>query len=92
MVNPRRKNNHILLNKTDTNPLVLLSTHIKVSLPIENIPNLLILMQMLREERLNLLLVDGAHSRRRHADLVAVTVSALRRDGVYRRDRRAVLV
>ena len=92
MINPRRKNNHILLDKTDTDPLVLLPTHIEVSLPVEDVPNLLVLVQMLREERLDLLLVYGAHRRRRDTDLVAVTVSALRGDGVHICDRRAVLV
>jgi hypothetical protein len=64
VVDTSRQDDHIIFNEQDANPLVLLSTDIKISLAVENVPNLLILMQMLREERLDLLLVDITHSSR----------------------------
>jgi hypothetical protein len=40
-------------------------------------------VQMLVEERLDLLLVDIAHGRRRNCDLIPILVIPLRRQGIY---------
>ena len=82
MVNSSGQDDHIFLDERDTNPLVVLSPDIKVPLAIENVPNLLVLVQVLREERLDLLLVDISHSGRRDTHLVAIPVSAVCRDGI----------
>ena len=92
MINPSRKNNQIILTQPNAHPLILLPTHIKVSLPIANVSNLLVLMQMLTEECFHFLLVDVAHSLRRDADFVAVLVAALGGQGVDEVDGWAVAV
>lgn len=92
MVDASGKNNHIILDQVDADPLVLLASDVEVALAVNNIPNLLILVQVLGKEHLHLVLVDVAHALRRHADLVAVLVAALlgnRIDGV---NGRAVVV
>ena len=92
MVDPSRKNDQIILTQPNPYPLILLPTHIKVPLPISNVPNLLVLVQMFTKERLHLLLVDIAHSLRRDADLVAVLVAALGGQGVDKVNCWAVAV
>lgn len=90
VVDASRQNNHIVLDKVDTNPLVLLSADVEVSLAIENVPNLFVLVKMLGEERLDLLFVDITHGGWRNTHLVAIPVSALRRNGIHSLDRRAM--
>jgi len=92
MVNTSRENNQIILTQSNAHPLILLPTNIKVPLPIANVPNLLVLMQMLTEERLHLFLVDVAHSLRRDADFIAVLVAALGGQGIDEVDCWAVAV
>lgn len=92
MINPGRKNNQIILTQPNTHPFILLPTHIKVPLSIANVPNLLVLMQMLTKERLHLLLVDVAHGLRRDADFVAVLVATFSGQGVDEVDGWAVAV
>lgn len=59
MINPRWHNHQIPLLQPNPHPLVPLTPHIKVSSPIQDIPDLLILVQVLVEEILDLLLVVG---------------------------------
>ena len=92
VVDASGKDNHIILDKVNADPLVLLASDIEVALAINYIPNFLILMQMLGKKHLHLVLVDVAHALRGHADLVPVLVAALlgnRIDGV---NGRAVVV
>lgn len=90
VVDAGRQNDHIILDKADTNPLVLLSANIEVSLAIEDVPNLFVLVQVLSEERLDLLLVDISHGGWRNTHLVAIPVSAVCRNGIHSLDSRAM--
>lgn len=92
MVNTSRKNNHISLVQADTNPLILLAAHIEVSFSVEDIADLLILVQVLSEERLYLFLVDITHSLRGDAHLVAILVPSLCGKLIHRLDCRAVVI
>jgi hypothetical protein len=77
MVNARGKNQEIILDQTNAHPVVILAANVKESFAIKNIPNLLVLMQMLVEERLDFFLVDVAHFLGRDGDFVAVFVAAV---------------
>lgn len=77
MVDAGRENDEVVLGELDAHPVVILAAHIKVSLPVADVTNLLVLMQVLVEEGLDLFLVDGAHLLRRHKDFVAVLVTSL---------------
>lgn len=82
MINPRRQNNQIILLQRNAHPPVPLITHVKVPPPVAHITDLLVLVQVLVKEGLHFRLVDVAHALRRHRDLVAVLVPALRGQGV----------
>lgn len=92
VVNTSRKNNHIILVQTDTDPLILLAAHIEISFAVEDIADLLVLVQVLSEEHLHLFLVDIAHSLRGDAHLIAILVPALRGKLIHRLDSRAVVI
>ncbi len=77
MINPTRQNNQIPPLQPNPDPIIPLTPNIKEPRTIKNIPNLLVLMQMLMEEALHLLFVDVAHFLGRHGDLVPVLVGAL---------------
>lgn len=86
MINACRQDDQIILDKLDANPLVALVAHVKVPGTIANVPDLLVLVQVLVEELAHLRLVDGPHLLGRDDDLVPVLVAALRRQGVYALD------
>jgi hypothetical protein len=92
MIDTRRQNNEITLFHGDANPVVLNPTDIKIAISIEDIPNLLVLMQMLVKEHLHLILVHSAHRLRRHDALIAVLVVSFLRELVDRRNLREVPV
>lgn len=69
--------NQIILLQVYPHPLVALAPHIKEPSTISNVPNLLILMQMLMEEHLNLLLVNIPHLLGRNSDHIAILVTSL---------------
>lgn len=92
MINPRRKNNQILPPQLNPHPLIPLIANIKKPFPVNNIPNLLILMQMLAEERLDLLLVHLPQRLRGDGELVPVLVPAFFREDVDVLDCRAVAI
>lgn len=77
MVNPCRKNDQVIRLQEDAHPLVALVTDIEVSMTIPDVPNFLVLMQVLVEKALDLLLVDIPHLLGRNGDLVTVLVPAL---------------
>lgn len=82
MEDPTRQNDQVLLLQPDPHPLILLAPHIKESLPIQDVPDLLVFMQVLVEEHVHLLLIHVAHLVGRDGDLVAVPVGASIGDGV----------
>ena len=65
------------LLEVDANPVVALVAHVEVSVPVADVPDLLVLVQVLVEEGLDLGLVDVAHLLGRHGDLVPVLVAPL---------------
>jgi hypothetical protein len=92
MIDTRRQNYEITLLHGDANPVVLNATDIKIAISIEDIPNLLVLMQVLVKEHLHLILVNGAHRLRRHDALIAVLVVSFLRELVDRRNLGVVPV
>ena len=59
MIDPRRHNHQIPLLQPNPHPIVLLAPDIKISSATEDKPDLLVLMQMLREEGLDFLFIPG---------------------------------
>lgn len=57
MIDTRRQDDQIILLDAQADPLVILATDVKVPGAVEDIPNLLVLVQMLVEEGANLGLV-----------------------------------
>lgn len=92
MVDARWQDDEILLLEANAHPVVAGVADVKESLAIENVPNFLVLVQVLGEERLHLLLVNGAHLLRGHRDLVPVLVTALLCDRIDVAHRRASAV
>ena len=92
MKDPRGDNNQIMLLHTDTQPLILQTPHIEKPFAFEDIPYLLILMQMFVEEHFDFFLIHLPHLFGAHGDLVAVLVGAVRGDFVDGVDRGAVVV
>jgi hypothetical protein len=86
MIDARRQNDEITLLHGDANPLILGPTDIKKASSIQDIPNLLVLMQVLVKEHLHLPLVHGAHRLRRYDALIAVLVAPFLRELVDRSD------
>jgi hypothetical protein len=82
MINPRRHNHQIMLVQLDAHPVVVLTADIKEPAAVQDVPDLLVLVQVLVEEHLDFGLVHVAHLLGRDCDLVAVLVTPLRRDGV----------
>ncbi len=74
---PRPATGATHLLKRNPHPLVVFAPDIKEALPVANVADLLVLVQMLMEKHLHLLLVDGAHLLGRHGDLITVLVSPL---------------
>lgn len=79
MINPRWHNHQIALLQPQPNPRIVLAPHIEVASASQNIPDLLVFMQVLVEEGLNLLFIAG-EKLGGDFDLVAVLVVALRSD------------
>ena len=67
----------IVFLQLNSNPLIAPTPHIKEARSVPDVPNLLVLMQMLVEERLDLLLVDIAHLLGRNGDYISVLVASL---------------
>lgn len=81
MVNSRRHNHQIALLQPQSNPRIILTPHVEVPAATQNIPDLLIFVQVLVEEGLDFLLVAGQEVGG-NLDLVAVLVVALGGDFV----------
>lgn len=76
------------LLQVDPHPLVAAAADVEVAGAVADVADLLVLVQVLREEVLDLLLVDVAHLLRAHGDLVAVAVPPLLGQLIHRRQRR----
>jgi hypothetical protein len=81
MIDARRHDHQVALLEPDAHPVVALAPDIEVSRSGQDVPNLLILMQVLVEEILHLLLV-ARERRGRDLDLVTILVGAGFRQGV----------
>ena len=66
------------LLQVNPHPLVALVAHVKVARAVPDVPDLLVLVQMLVEEGLDLGLVHVTHLFRGHGDLVPVLIPPLR--------------
>ena len=77
MINPRRQHNQIPLLQPNPHPLIALTPHIEEARAIQDVPDFLVLVQVLVEERLHFFFVDGAHLLGRDGDFVPVLVVAL---------------
>ena len=71
------QDDQIILDELDADPLVPFVAHVKVARAIPDVPDLLVLVQVLVEELLDLGLVDGPHLLGRDGDLVPVLVPPL---------------
>lgn len=88
MIYPCGENNQVILFQPDAYPIVPFVSHVKESIAIEDISNLLIFMKMLVEEHFHLVLVDITHLLWRDCNFISVLVAALFGncvDLVYRR-------
>lgn len=85
MIDTRRQDDEVSLVQMDPDPAVGAVADVKVAVAVANVPNLLILVQVLREEGFDLVFVGVAHLLGRHGDLVAVAVAPRRRQRVHRR-------
>ena len=78
MVNPRRQDDQIVLDKLDADPLVALAADVEITRPVADVPDLLVLVQVLVEKLRQLGLVQIARHRcGRDRDLVPVLVVTL---------------
>lgn len=77
MEDARREDNQVVLFQADTHPLIAQAPHVKESLAVHDIPDLLVLVQVLVEEHLDFFFVHVAHLVGRDDDLVPVLVGAL---------------
>lgn len=75
MIDARRHNSQISLLQSESDPIITLAPHIKVTCSIEDISDLLIFVEVLVEEDFDLFLVVG-ESGGRDSDFVAVLVVA----------------
>ena len=82
MIDPRRQDQQIILLQPDPHPVVPRIPHVEIPVPVQDVSDLLVLVQVLVEEHPDLVLVNGAHLVRGDGDLVAVLVGALRGEGV----------
>jgi hypothetical protein len=83
MINARRHNHQVMLLQLNPHPIITLTSHIKKAPTIKNIPDLLILVQVLVEEILHFFFVHVAHGLWGNGNFIAVLVIAFRGNGVH---------
>ena len=83
MIDTRWHDHQVVPLQQNPDPIVLLSPHVKVTTPIDDVTNLLILVQVFVEEHLELVLVGLAHFLGRDGDLVTVLVASFLGELVY---------
>lgn len=76
MIDATWQDDQITLLKPDPDPVVSFTPDIEVTRSVQNVPDLLIFMQMLVEERLDLFLVNITHLLWAYCDLIPVLVVA----------------
>jgi hypothetical protein len=86
MINATRQNNQIALLQPNPHPVISLTPDIKVPRTIQNVPDLLVLVEMLVEEGLHFFFVNVAHLLRADGDFIPIFVVAGCGDGVNTRD------
>jgi hypothetical protein len=79
------QDDEVALLDAEADPLVVARAHIKVAGAVEDVPDLLVLVQVLVEEHVDLALVGVAERLRRDLDGVAVLVAALLCEDVHAR-------
>ena len=74
MIDPTWQDDQITLLKPDPDPVVPFTPDIKVTRSVQDVPDLLILVQMLMEERFDLFLVNVTHLLRAYGNLIPILV------------------
>ena len=92
MIDAARQDDQITLLKPNPDPIVALTSDIKVTRTIKNVSNLLVLVQMLTEESLHFFLVNVAHLLGTDGNLIPVLVVARCSNLVNARDFGDVVV
>ena len=92
MIDTTRQDDQIALLKPDPDPVVTLASDIKVACAIQNVPDLLVLVQVLAKESLDFLFVNVAHLLRADSNLISVLVVARRSDLVNTSDFGNVMI
>lgn len=72
-----RQDDHIVLLQLDPHPIIISAPNVEISLATSDVPNLLILMQMLMEKHFHFVLISIAHLLRRYYNFIAILVAAL---------------
>jgi hypothetical protein len=83
MIDACRHDHQIELLKLDPDPVVISAPDIEEAAAVDDVADLLVLVQMLVEERLHLLLVHGAHGGGRDGDLISILVVARCGEGIH---------
>jgi len=91
MVDARRHDHEVTLLERNAHPVVVLAAHVEVATALDNVPDLLVFVQVLVEEGLDFFFVVGQRGRR-DGDLVPVLVLALECDPVHVVQRAEVVV
>lgn len=92
MENSRRQDQQIIFLQADAYPFVLQAPHVEKSIPVQDIADLFVLVQVLVEEHADFLLIDVAHLLRRHRDFVPVLVDPFCSDLIDVGNGRAMVV
>jgi len=92
MIDARRQDDQIVLLQLDPDPVVSFTPHIEEALPIQYVPDFLVLVQVLIEEHLDLVLINSAHLLRRDCDLISVLVAAVLGYLINGRHRRTMMI
>ena len=92
MEDSRRQNDQVVLFQPNSYPSILRVPDIKKSIPIKDVSDLFIFVQVLVEEHLHFLFVHGAHFVGRDSNFISVLVRALGGNFVDVGDGRAVVI
>lgn len=92
MIDSCRQDDQIVLLQPDSDPVVSFTPHIEETLSIQDVPDFLVLVQVLVKEHLDLILVHSAHLLGRDGDLISVLVAAVLGDLIDGRHRGTVMV
>ena len=82
VINSRRQDNQIVFLESNAHPVIRLGANVEESLPVEDVADLFVFMEVLVEEHLDFFFVYGAHFVGADDDLVSVLVGAVLGDFV----------